>query len=177
MKEILENNEEINTNSLNKSLMDVFNNDEKIKELEQKLKESENKYMYLAADLENIKRRYNKQIEEFHKYEGENIFKELITFVDYLDYKIDNDIHDIDRTINIKNEILKILNKFNVKPIYDNDRPVTFNDEYDEAVSAVNTDDKILDNSIFKVYHKGYIFKDKILRHEEVIVYKYMYEE
>ena len=34
-------------------------------------------------------------------------------------------------------------------------------------------DDKNLDNSINKVYKKGFKFKDKILRFEKVIVNKY----
>ncbi|MBR6908158.1 nucleotide exchange factor GrpE, partial [bacterium] len=56
--------------------------------------------------------------------------------------------------------------------IYD-ERPVYFNDKYDEAILSKDCDDKNLDNSIDTVYQKGYIFKDKILRYEKVIVNKY----
>ena len=68
----------------------------------------------------------------------------------------------------------KLLNKYGVYLIYEEDkRPIYFNSEYDEAISSVKTDDIKLDNSINKVYKKGFKFKDKILRFEKVIVNKY----
>ena len=152
---------------------DKSNTQIELENKEKELEEQKSKYLYLQADLENIRKRYNKQIEDMRKYEGENIFKELITFVDYLDYKIDNDLCNIDRTNNIKNEALKVLKKFDVRLIYEDERPVFFNPEYDEAITSIPTNDSKLDNSIHEVYQKGFFYKDKVLRYEKVIVNKY----
>ena len=48
-----------------------------------------------------------------------------------------------------------------------------FNEEFDEAISFIPTNESELDNMIKDVFHKGYKFKDKILRYEQVVVYKY----
>jgi len=148
-----------NTNKEN-----LENSEKKNKEIE----ELKNKYLYLQADLENVKRRYNKQIEDIRKYEGESIFKDLLEIFDNLEFSQNDDI-DI---LNTYNKLEKILNKYDVKLIYE-DRPIYFNPEYDEAITSVPTDDPKLDNSINKVYKKGFFFKDKILRYEKVIVNKY----
>lgn len=140
-----------------------------LKNKDEQIEEWKNKYLYLQADLENIKKRYNKQLEDKSKYEGENIFKDLLEIFDNLDYSKMDDI-DI---LNTYNSLLKLLGKYEVKLIYEDERPVFFNSEYDEAITSVKTDDPKLDNSIYKIYKKGFFFKDKILRFEKVIVNKY----
>jgi len=148
---------------------EIYNYYLKIKE-----KEENNwkiKYLYLQADLENIKKRHNKQLAELRKYEGENILYEIIVFLDYIELKINNETNN-DSLNDIKDKTLKLLNMFDVKPIYDK-RPVYFNSEYDNAIISLPTQDKSLDNSIVNVIKKGYFFKDKILRYEDVAVNKY----
>ena len=80
---------------------------------------------------------------------------------------------DQNSLLNTYNSLLKLLGKYEVKLIYEDERPVFFNSEYDEAITSVKTDDPKLDNSIHKIYKKGFFFKDKILRFEKVIVNKY----
>ena len=171
--------------TVNKSLKDILdkagpinNSNIKITDLENQasytdevINEWKTKYLYLQADLENIKKRYNKQIEDIRKYEGENVFKELIDFVDFLQLQIDNNGED-QRLLEIKNKMLSLLNIFDVKPIYE-ERPMYFNDQYDEAILSKDCNDKTLDNSIENVYKQGWMFKDKILRYEQVVVNKY----
>lgn len=135
----------------------------------EELKDLKNKYLYLQADLENVKRRYNTQIADIKKYEGENIFKDLLEIFDNLDYSANDDI-DILNTYNL---LLKLFDKYDIRLIYNDERPIFFNSEYDEAVISVETDDPNLDNSINKVYKKGFFFKDKVLRFEKVIINKY----
>lgn len=180
--------------TVNKSLKDILdkasplNNDNiKIANLEdqpqyidEQINEWKNKYLYLQADLENIKKRYNKQILELQKYEGENIFKDIITNVcDDFDYLLRyNESNTLDRS-NIEviyRRLLNVLNKYGVKQMYGFDngnRPMIFNSDTDDAVSQITTNDKILDNSINSVIKKGYNFKDKVLRYEQVVVNKY----
>ena len=133
------------------------------------MNEWKNKYLYLQADIENIKKRYNKQIENLTKYTGENIFNDILEVLDILEFSMNDDID----VLHAYNKLIKVLDKYEVKPIYGEERPIYFNNEYDEAVSSVQCDDKTLDNSINKVYKRGYKFKDKILRFEKVIVNKY----
>lgn len=162
----------------NKRKQEIQDKDNKIKELESKLQESENKYKYLLADLDNIKKRYNKQLEDKSKYEGETIFKDIISNVcDDFDYLFKyNEGNTLDRT-NIEviyRRLLNVLENHGITPLYrEYNRPAMFNNETDDAVSQVPTKDKTLDNSINNVIKKGYKFKDKILRFEQVLINKY----
>lgn len=148
--------------------------DNLLKELEdtqRKLEESESKYKYLLADLQNTKRRYLNIIENNSKYEGEAILKDIIAILDIIEKikQYNSEIQDIEY---IEKELINILNKNNVVEIYE-ERPMYFNDEFDEAISFIPTNESELDNMIKDVFHKGYKFKDKILRYEQVVVYKY----
>jgi len=169
--------------TVNKSLKDILdkagplNQNIEIKSLQednhenQEIDEWKNKYLYLQADLENIKKRYNKQISDLRKYEGENIFKELIEFIDFIELQINN-TKENQRLLEIKSKMLSLLNMFDVHPIY-KERPMYFNEQYDEAILSKDCNDKTLDNSIENVYKQGWMFKDKILRYEQVVVNKY----
>ena len=156
---------------LNNDNIGIASLDDQVQYTDEVINEWKNKYLYLQADLENIKKRYNKQIADIRKYEGENIFKELITFVDFLQLQIDNNCED-QKLVEMKSKMLLLLNTFGVNPIYE-ERPMYFNDKYDEAVLSQDCNDKTLDNSIESVYKQGWMFKDKILRYEQVVVNKY----
>ena len=153
---------------INNSNIKIANLEDQPQHIDEQINEWKNKYLYLQADLENVKRRYNKQIDDLHKYEGENIFKDILPILDNLEYSQNDDI-DI---LNSYNALIKVFWKYGVKPIYQ-DRPIYFNEEYDEAISSVDTNDPNLDNTINKVYQRGYFYKDKVLRYEKVIVNKY----
>lgn len=139
-------------------------------ELEYKLSESEKKYLYLLADLENIKRKYNKQIDDLRKYEGENILRDLLGIYDSLTVAMNNS--DDNGYKFIRNNLFELLRKYDVNPIY-NERPAYFNDKYDEAILSKDCDDPQLDNSINCVHQEGFLFNDKILRYEQVVVNKF----
>ena len=148
--------------------------DNLLKELEdtqEKLEESESKYKYLLADLQNTKRRYLNIIENNSKYEGESILLEIINILDIINKmkEYSQNIQDIEY---IEQSLTNILTKNEVRKIYEN-RPMFFNDEYDEAISFIPTDNPQFDNMIKDVFHDGYKFKDKILKYEQVVVYKY----
>ena len=148
--------------------------DNLIKELEEannKVKDWETKYMYLLADLDNTKKRYNKIINDLSKYDGQNILTDLLDIVDYIEMSqqyTDNINYDF-----IYKSLQNIFQKNNVEKAYKEERSIFFDEKYDDAVYTIETDDKQLDNTINKVLKSGYIFKDKILRYEQVAINKY----
>jgi len=159
---------------------ELSNNTDKLKieneELKNKLNESEKKYIYLQADLDNIRKRHLKTLQDKEKYEGESVILDILTILDNIEWAKNSKKSDVFFTNflkSIEKNILDILNKYEVKPIYEDIRPVLFNNKYDDAISQVPVKDKTLDNSIYNVMKKGYFFKDKILRYESVIINKY----
>lgn len=130
------------------------------------------KYLYLAADMQNLKKRYSKQISDLTTYANENICKDLLSVIDTLELELKHNYNE--RFESLYNSILTILNKYGVIQIYpDDERPMLFHGDTDNAVTALPTNDSIADNTIVDVIKKGYKYKDKILRYEDVIVYKF----
>jgi molecular chaperone GrpE len=130
------------------------------------------KYLYLAADMQNLKKRYSKQISDLTTYANENICKDLLGVIDTLELELKHNYNE--RFESLYNSILSILNKYGVTQIYpDDERPMLFHGDTDNAVTALPTTDSIADNTIVDVIKKGYKYKDKILRYEDVIVYKF----
>ena len=133
-----------------------------------KYNELENKYKYLLADFDNVKKRYNNILNNISNYKEENIAKDLLDVIDNLERDESNN-----EFVNlVKKQLFNILSNYGIKPIYSEKRPIYFNDKYDEAVSSISTDDEKLDNAIHSVIKKGYFYKDKIIRYEQVIVNK-----
>lgn len=137
------------------------------------------KYLYLLAELDNTKKRFNKQIEEVREYGRENILYDIIVELDTLliNEKCTDNEDERERLSNIINGFYKMLKKWDVERLYNtDDRIKTFNSETDNAVMAIPTTDKTLDNTICNIVKHGYRFRNKILRYEEVIVYKFTEE-
>jgi molecular chaperone GrpE len=137
------------------------------------------KYLYLLAELDNTKKRFNKQIEEVREYGRENVFYDIIVELDALliNEKCTDNEDERERLSNIIKSFYKMLKKWDVERLYSTDARIkTFNSETDNAVMAIPTNDKTLDNTICNIVKHGYRFRNKILRYEEVIVYKFTEE-
>jgi len=138
-------------------------------ELRVKLSDAEKRYMYLAADVENIRKMASKRMLDFEKYHEEALLRDLLEVIDDLD----RDTSPSEEMKLIKSKFTNILEKHSVKPMYpDGNRPMMFSQDYDEAVMTTPTDDPSLDNSISAVINRGYMYKDKVLRYEKVAINK-----
>ena len=162
---------------------DVENSDAEnpLKEMEAKLeaKEEEAKETYdrllrVSADFENYKKRATREMEDFRKYANQSLLKEMLSVVDNLELAINssNDGEKTDKTLieglNLTlNEILRVFEKFNVKPI--EARGKTFDPAYHEAVMQEETHD-YPDNSVISEFQKGYLIHDRLLRPAMVVV-------
>ena len=133
------------------------------------------KYLYLAAEMENMRKRFNKQLSNVVEYGKEEIFLDIITQLDnlLLNEKHTDNEDERNRMRTFINGFYTMLKKYNVEPLYSlNKRDMYFNPDTDNAVTFLPTDDTVLDNSIADVMKRGYKYKDKILRYEDVIIYK-----
>lgn len=160
---------------------EVFINNEQEQNIEQKVTvvpeiDWHEKYLYLAADMENMRKRFNKQLSNAVEYGKEEIFLDIITQLDNLilnEKHTDNEDERI-RMRTFINGFYTMLKKYNVEPLYSlTKRDMYFNSDTDNAVTSLPIDDSVLDNSIVDVMKKGYKYKDKVLRYEDVIIYKY----
>ena len=157
--------------------------DDPIKALEAKFeakeKEAEENYdrlLRLSAEFENYKKRSSREIEEFRKFANQSLIKEMLSVVDNLELAMNstNGHKAIDKDLlqgleMTHREILKVFDKFNVKPIDAKGQP--FDPTFHEAVMQEETND-YAKNTVISEMQKGYMIHDRLLRPSMVVVAK-----
>jgi molecular chaperone GrpE len=137
-------------------------------------KETYDRLLRVSADFENYKKRAAREMEEFRKYANQALLKEMLTVVDNLELAINSSNHrkkadkNLIEGLNLTlNEILRVFEKFNVKPIAAQGQ--TFDPAFHEAVMREENDD-VPENTVISEFQKGYLIHDRLLRPAMVVV-------
>ncbi|WP_161629891.1 nucleotide exchange factor GrpE [Desulfogranum japonicum] len=147
-------------------------------DLKQKLDETQDKLLRVAAEFENFKKRMEREQAKLIKYAGENILRELLTTLDNLDRAIEQGQADAgDDTAKLQSMLegldltqkglVAALEKFGVEALDSVGQP--FNPDEQDALT-MEAHDTIPANHVVREYAKGYRFKDRVLRHAQVVV-------
>ena len=143
---------------------------EKNKILETEITDLKNKNITLLAEFDNYKKRVSSQIANNKKYEGKDIFVNIIPIIDDIERVLIVDDIDSKSIISgidlIKNKFLSVLEDLGVNSYKSIGK--LFNPDYHEAIMMKKTKKK--SNIIIEEYEKGYTQHDKVLRHAKVIV-------
>ena len=150
----------------NEELIEGLNNEIKL------LKES---LLRNQAELQNYKRRKDEENERILKYKNEDLIKELLNVVDNFERAIKMDDDDLSDEVSkflegfklIYGNTINILNKFEVKSI--EAEGIEFDPNYHHAVLTEHNENKP-EGVILEVLQKGYIYKDRVIRHAMVKV-------
>lgn len=140
-----------------------------IQDLEKKVKELESELLRKHADLENTRRRFEKEKADALQYGAFKFAKDLLKIADGLEMALDT----LEKTEDIKGVIDGIkmvhseLNNFfkqnNITKI--DALHSEFDPEYHQAVSEVeDTEDKHPENTVLQVMQKGYTMHERLLR-------------
>ena len=147
-----------------------------IKEEVDKYKDCQDKLARAQADFENLRKRLERDKQDFLKYANEGIILELLNVLD-----------DLERTINLAenkhedmNAFLKgvemilahlydMLKEHGVKPIEAEGQ--IFNPHYHEALIQVENKD-LPEHTIVEVLQKGYLMHERVIRTAKVKVSK-----
>jgi len=158
-------------------------NDEKKKELnpEEKIKELEDKLTRSLAEMENQRRRYEKEKEEAFEYGGFSFAKEALNLIDNLErskQSLENDetlkkseaLKKIsDHLEIIYKDTLNIFNKNNINIIKSINEKLDPN--FHQAMMEIEDDSKE-PGTIVQEIQKGFMIKDRLLRPSLVAVSK-----
>ncbi len=147
-----------------------------LKEEAQKAKDNWDRLLRLQAECENIRKRFDRDRQEFVKFANEGLIAELLTVLD-----------DLERTVGLaqaKHEDLpaflkgveiilahlyEMLKKNGVVPISAHGKP--FDPHVHEALMQVE-DNKLPEHTIVEELQKGYLLNDRVLRTAKVKVSK-----
>jgi molecular chaperone GrpE len=122
---------------------------------------------YLQADFENLKKRYDRQLEEVKNYCTERLVIQLLDVVDELEMAVKTGqsansaqtlVEGVQMTLK---KLRKVLEQEGVTPIECEGK--VFDPSRHNAVSAVERDD-VEEGIVIEEIRKGYIMKDKVIR-------------
>ena len=161
------------------------NNDPEIKNdeknLEEKLKESEEKLLRSLAEIENQRRRFEKEIKDAFEFGSYNFAKESLAILDNLQrakeaikndekLKSNKDLDKFIANINIiEKDLISIFEKNNIKKIESQNKK--FDPNFHQAMSEVE-DDKVDPGTILLEIQAGYLLGERLLRPALVSVSK-----
>jgi molecular chaperone GrpE len=149
--------------------------EKKLEEAEEEVKASHDRLLRVSAEFDNYKKRTRREVEDFRKYANEALIKELLSVVDNLERAVESsaDASESNQLLEGVNltlkEILKIFEKFNVKPIE------ALEKEFDPAVHQAvlqEASEDHAENTVIREFQKGYTIHDRLLRPAMVVVSK-----
>lgn len=145
-----------------------------VSELEQaqmKAEENWDRYLRAAAELENVRKRSARDIENAHRFALERFSKELLAVRDSLEMGLAAENANVDSLLEGKSATLKILastmQQFGIEEVDPAGEP--FDPEFHEAISMQPSDD-VEPGSVVTVVQKGYVLNGRLLRPAMVIV-------
>ena len=154
---------------------DNQNNKEEKKELtlEEKLKETEEKLLRSLAEIENQRRRFEKEIKDAFEFGSFNFAKESLAILDNLQRAKDaikndeklKDNKDLDKFLEniniIEKDLVSIFEKNKIKKIEVKDKK--FNPNFHQAMSEIEDENKD-QGTILHEIQSGYMLGDRLLR-------------
>lgn len=145
-----------------------------LEEANRKLEEHKDRWTRAQADLENLRRRSEMEVMKAHKFALESFSRELLSVVDSLELGLaasTGDTPDVQKLregteLTLK-QLLTVLEKFQVRPI----DPVgeKFNPALHQAM-AMQPSETAEPNTVVKVFQKGWLLHDRLLRPAMVII-------
>lgn len=144
--------------------------------LADKTAELEKRYMALFAEYENFRKRSAKEKEDLYASAVAAVTKDWLGVLDNIDRALEQsknaDADSVEKVIQgiemIGKQAGDILGKLGVEEI-EAGRGTPFDPKLHEAVMHVD-DDELGENEIAAVFQKGYIYKDRVVRHAVVQV-------
>ena len=145
----------------------VDENEKEDNELQQKFDELNNKYLRLAADFDNFRKRTTLEKEELSKYAYCDLLKKIATTLDTFE-RAQEHLKEIEDVKVVKEgyevaykQFLETLKKVGMEEIECLGKE--FNPNEHEAISQIPTDEYEPDN-VAVVMQKGYKLQDKVIR-------------
>jgi molecular chaperone GrpE len=147
--------------------------EERIQQLEEALaaKDAESsanwdKFLRERADLENYRRRVQKEKEDLMKYGNECLLLEILPVLDNMERALDHASEDslsaIIEGVNLtRSMLLSVLKKFGVEPV--ETKGAIFDPAFHQAMCRVESDDAA-PNAVIEEFQKGYLLNDRLLR-------------
>ena len=152
----------------------------RLEEKEKEAKENYDRFLRMAADYENYKKRAVRDKEEWIKYANEDLIKAILPFIDNLERAANHADKVMDTGVLIEGvrltiqQLLQGLGRFGVSSFESVGKP--FDPNRHEAILTIPTDQHE-PNHVLEEFQKGYLLNDRLLRPATVSVSRAAEEE
>ena len=148
----------------------------KMKQLEEEIQESKEKYLRLYAEFDNFKKRTMKERLELMKSASQDVVSSLLPVLDDFD-RAKKSADDESSAEQFSEGVALVYNKLYstltskglVKMETDNE---VFDPELHEAISEIPSPNEDMKGKIVDTIEQGYYLNEKIIRHAKVVVGK-----
>jgi molecular chaperone GrpE len=148
----------------------------RVQQLEEQLAGAQDQALRVAADVQNMRRRAEQDVEKAHKFALEKFAGDLLPIVDSLERGLELSSAD-DESIRPMREGIELtlkmfhdtLKRYNLEQLDPHGEP--FNAEHHQAMAMQESAD-VEPNSVLKVFQKGYQLNGRLLRPAMVVVSK-----
>jgi molecular chaperone GrpE len=151
---------------------------EQLKKAEEKAEESWETLLRTKAEMENLRKRTQKDLENAHKYGIERFVSELLPIIDSMELglaaeevSVESLREGMELTLNMASQVLEKFNIAVVNPIEEK-----FDPEFHQAMS-MQPSDEVEPNTVIAVMQKGYTLNGRLVRPAMVMVSKRAEEE
>lgn len=144
--------------------------------MQQQVNQANEQLLRVQAEMQNVRRRAERDVENAHKFALEKFATELLSVVDNLERALsainteDESQKSVAEGIELTlKTFIDVLAKFNVEAVEPEGQP--FDADLHQAVSTVpNTD--VEPNTVIDVFQKGYTLNGRLIRPAMVVVSK-----
>jgi molecular chaperone GrpE len=145
---------------------------EKVQETDE-LKEKNDQLLRHVADIENFKKRLEKERTDLREFANESLMKDLLPVVDNLELALSHAREQesgsplLEGVENVLKGFLQVITRFGATPIQ------ALGEKFDPAFhNAVmqQEDDAVEDQTVIQELQKGYLLKNRLLRPAMVVV-------
>jgi molecular chaperone GrpE len=147
-----------------------------LEEKDQQISELKDKYLRLMAEFDNHKKRTIKEKLDMMKSAAQDTLSALLPVLDDFDRakKIADDETSTEQFSEgvalVYSKLYNILNQRGLEPMETNGE--SFDPELHEAITEIPAPSEEMKGKIIDTVEKGYLLKDKIIRHAKVVVGK-----
>lgn len=136
---------------------------------QQETNEWQDKFMRLAAEAENAKRRQERERQDWVKYSNEGLIKDLLPVLDGLDKAVVGAETNASEEVRVflqgvqilHKQLLEVLEKKGVKAIESVGQK--FDPNFHQAIQRIETDEVDTD-TVAMEFAKGYVLNDRLIR-------------
>ena len=151
--------------------VEISGEEKKIIELEKKVAEQTDRFLRKAAEFENYKRRTENDQLNLIKYAAESFIIKLLPVIDDFERSLEH-IDSANESLKegiklVYDKLMKVLDEQGVKKMDAVGKPFDVN--FHEALMQIK-DDRAKPHTVLKELEKGYLYKDRVIRHAKVVV-------